>query len=390
MQHRTPTPPARRIACALAAGARRFHRTTAAIAVALVTAACGGGSGATAPVGTTPVTPPPSSATGTRGPAPALHVQGNTLVDTAGRTVRLHGVNRSGTEYACIQGYGIFDGPSDSASVAAIAAWNTNAVRVPLNESCWLALDGVKPQYSGATYQQAIADYVARLNRAGLVAILDLHWTGPGTTSKTGQAPMPNRDRTPEFWRQVAQRFGTNDAVIFDLFNEPWPDSNRDTPEAWRCWRDGGTCAGVSYTAAGMQELVTAVRGAGATNVLLLGGVEYAASLSGWLAARPTDPRNNLVAAWHVYSFSGCNVRSCWDATAAPVAAQAPLLLSEIGEDDGGSAFVGSLMDWMDAHQGSGYLPWSWDVWGTPMDLVSNYDGTATTYGATFRTRFSH
>ena len=201
---------------------------------------------------------------------------------------------------------------------------------------------------------------------------------------------MPSRDRTPEFWREVAQRFGTNGAVIFDLFNEPWPDSNRDTPEAWRCWRDGGTCAGVSYTAAGMQELVTAVRGAGATNVLLLGGVQYAASLSGWLAARPTDPRANLVAAWHIYSFSACNARSCWDATAAPVAAQAPLLLSELGEDDGGSAFVGSLMDWIDAHAGSGYLPWSWDVWGTPMDLVSNYDGTPTTYGATFRTRFSH
>src|SRR6266487_707754 len=80
-------------------------------------------------------------------PAPAVHVQGNRLVDLAGRPVRLRGVNRSGAEYACAQGWGIFDGPSDSASVSAIASWRTNVVRLPLNETCWLGLNGVAPAY---------------------------------------------------------------------------------------------------------------------------------------------------------------------------------------------------------------------------------------------------
>jgi len=84
-------------------------------------------------------------------------------------------VNRSGTEYACAQGWGFFDGPSDSASIAAIAAWKANAVRVPLNETCWLAINGVKPAYAGANYARAIGDFVDRLNRAGLVVILELH-----------------------------------------------------------------------------------------------------------------------------------------------------------------------------------------------------------------------
>src|SRR6266567_9084309 len=269
-------------------------------------------------------------------PAPAVHVQGNRLVDLAGRPVRLRGVNRSGAEYACAQGWGIFDGPSDSASVSAIAAWRANVVRLPLNETCWLGINGVTPAYAGANYQQAIADYVARLNRAGLVVILDLHWTAADTAKALAQAPMPNRDHTPEFWRQVATAYGHNNAAIFDLFNEPFPDSNADTPEAWRCWRDGGTCRGMSFQAAGMQELVDAVRGTGATNVIIVGGVQYAARLSHWLANKPSDPLNNIAASWHIYNFSWCSSQACWDSTAAPVARQVPLVLGELGQDDRG------------------------------------------------------
>src|SRR6266446_8188900 len=160
------------------------------------------------------------------GVATAVHVQGNQLVDSAGRPVRLRGVNRSGTEYACAQGWGFFDGPSDSASVAAIVSWKANAVRVPLNETCWLAINGVNPAYSGANYARAISDYVARLNRAGLVVILELHWSAAGTAVALGQAPMPDRDHTPKFWREVGAAYGGNNRVIVDLFNEPFPDNN--------------------------------------------------------------------------------------------------------------------------------------------------------------------
>src|SRR5207247_6179150 len=180
-----------------------------------------------------------ANAAGSLGPppmwtdAPAVHIQGNQLVDSAGRVVRLRGVNRSGAEYACAQGWGFFDGPSDSPSVAAIAAWRANAVRVPLNSTCWLGINGVTPAYSGDNYRRAISDYVARLNRAGLIVILDLHWSAADTTKALSQAPMPNRDHSPEFWRQVAAAYKGNTSVIFDLFNEPFPDNNSDTPEAW-------------------------------------------------------------------------------------------------------------------------------------------------------------
>jgi len=71
------------------------------------------------------------------GTAPALHMSGNRLVDRMGRRVVLHGVDRSGGEYACVQGWGIWDGPMNQASVSAMKAWRVTAVRVPLNEACW-------------------------------------------------------------------------------------------------------------------------------------------------------------------------------------------------------------------------------------------------------------
>jgi endoglucanase len=143
----------------------------------------------------------------------------------------------------------------------------------------------------------------------------------------------------------------------------------------------------MTFVAAGMQELVTAVRSTGSTNVIMIGGVQYAGTLTQWLARKPADPSNNLAASWHVYEFGWCRNASCWDIQAAPVARQVPLVVGEIGQSDGGSAFVNTLMDWLDARNAS-YLAWVWNVWGSPMDLIANYDGTPTTYGSTFRTRF--
>ena len=62
-----------------------------------------------------------------------LRVVGNRIEDSNGTQLFLRGVNRSGSEYRCIQGGGFFDGACDEASVRAMKTWNINAVRVPLN-----------------------------------------------------------------------------------------------------------------------------------------------------------------------------------------------------------------------------------------------------------------
>ena len=84
-----------------------------------------------------------------------------------------------------------------------------------------------------------------------------------------------------------------------------------------------------------MQELVNTIRSTGASNVLMLGGVEYANSLSDWLRYRPTDPMGNLVAGWHAYNFNLCKAgNGCWNGYIAPVSTQVPLVAGEIGEND--------------------------------------------------------
>jgi hypothetical protein len=317
-------------------------------------------------------------------PAPTgLHAVGNRIVDGAGQTVRLRGVNYSGTEYACIQGWGIFDGPNNLASVQAIASWKANAVRLPLNEDCWLGINGVAAAYGGANYQAAIAGYVALLTQNGLIPVLEVHWSAPGTQQATGQQPMLDRDHSVELWRQIAAAFKGNTSVVFDLHNEPHPDGNRDTTAAWTCWRDGGACPGISYQAAGMQELVTAVRGTGATNLIMLGGVQYANTLTRWLAYKPTDPLNNLAASAHVYPTGNlCGSVACYDAQYAPVAQQVPLIAGEFGESVNDSVCGVSqsniLLDWLDQHN-AGYLAWVWNTWGTScgdLSLILDFAGT--------------
>ena len=259
---------------------------------------------------------------------PLVHVRGNQLVDQNGNVVRMLGVNRSGAEYACAEGWGLFDGPTDTdAAIAAMRTWDINAVRLPLNEDCWLGINGVLPQYGGVNYQNAIVDYVNRLNAHGILVVLNLHFSAPGTTIPDNQWPMADEDHSPAFWTSVATVFHNNQSVVFDLFNEPNPDGGKDSTAAWSCVLNGGICAGISYQTAGMQQLVNVVRATGATQPLLIAGPQYAGDLDAWLQYEPVDPVNQLIASVHIYepNYAPCASVTCWNTVMAPLATVVPV-----------------------------------------------------------------
>jgi hypothetical protein len=282
------------------------------------------------------------------------------------------GVNRSGSEYACIQGWGIFDGPSDAASIQAMANWHINFVRVPINEDCWLGINGVNSAYGGANYRNAIVNYVNLLHRYGMYAEITLMWTAPGTQVANYNPQMPNLDHSPAAWLSIASTFKNDPAVIFGTLNEPHG-------VGWACWRDGGAACSLGFPVAGFQTLVTTIRQSGATQPITVPGINYSNDMTGWLQYRPSDPLNQLMAEAHVYGKNACDNPTCFNSQMLPVANTVPMIWSEVGEtydaSDCGSSIMSGIMPWSYAHT-VGMAAWTWDTWGNCLSLINNYNGT--------------
>ncbi len=136
-----------------------------------------------------------------------------------------------------------------------MAPWKFNTVRVGINEANWLGytvynmtgssgsptLTSTNPDnygiYTNLSYPNQIAAQVAELNAAGYYVILTLAGTHPGLLGTTGQDAMADQDHSIQLWQSVAAMFGypngtalkrnggnvDNRAVIFELFNEPFP-----------------------------------------------------------------------------------------------------------------------------------------------------------------------
>ena len=324
-----------------------------------------------------------------------LRISGNKLIDGRGRghVVQLRGVNRSGTEYACIQGWGFFDSPhpdqpDSPGMIAAMKSWRINAVRVPLNEDCWLGINTPAGR-GGAPYQRIIEQYVRELNAAHLYVILDLHVAAPGSTPSIHIDRMPDADHAPTFWRSVASTFKNNHTLVFDLYNEP---NHVD----WGCWQQGCTIPAYddgyglqpSYRAASMQQLLDAVRSVGAAQPVMAGGINWSLDLSQWLSHPLDDPLHRLAASEHNYGILSPCTGGCRSAILA-VHKHHPVVIGELGETDCRHSYIDGFMRFADRHRLS-YLGWTWDAgggWtctGGPT-LISDYSGTPTPFGIGLR-----
>ena len=320
--------------------------------------------------------------------APIVEVQGTALKNGVSPSLfRLIGFDVSGTEAGCVSGWGISTAPISASEAHAIASWHVNAVRVPLNEDCWLGINGLGAKYAGAPYRNAIHRWVKLLGTVGICVILDLHWSAPGRLKAIGQWPMPDSSHANRFWSEVAKSFRTDPSVIFDLFDEPALGGSHPLRADWSCLLRGCVsahklgcgsasvaCPVVTYAVAGTQSLVDAIRSTGARQPIMVAGLAWASDPCGlydtggnsgqcmWVEYEPVDPLHQIIASYHAYSRSICKVTSCWDKSVSPVLKVAPVVTGEFGETDGcKSRFVRSYMTWAD-RSGISYLAWNWGV----------------------------
>ena len=319
----------------------------------------------------------PGGGGGTGGAAPALHVSGNQLVTAAGATYRLLGVNRSSGEFACVQGNGhVGQGPPDQASVDAMKTWNIHAVRVPLNEECWLGTFDVPAASGGATYQQSVKDYVDLLVANGITPIVEMHWnygvytgTGAGCSdaNATCQKPMPDAQYAPTFWTQRGHRVQGQQRGRLRPVQRALPGRGRQLGDATAAGPACATAAPAPASATrspACSALVNAVRATGATNVHhgrrpdLDQRPDPVADLQADRPGRQHHGRRGTRT-----TSTPASPRPAGTARSAPVAAQVPVTAGEIGQNTCAHDYIDQVMAWADAH-GVGYLAWTWNPWG--------------------------
>ena len=301
----------------------------------------------------------------TSGTAPALSlplsVQGNRVVDAAGRTVVLRGVQRDGTE----GGPGASPTAVSSRELGLIgwqqsSSWHATVVRVPLGSAQWT---GACPSLATdpATYKARIDAEVQALTAQGIVSLLDLHTSTAGCTS-IGRHAMPDAPISQQFWKDVATRYRANQLVAFELYNEPhwvtdatWLQGSADASVqdcdvtapltgtyAQRLQQKSALAkcqaSAPRYRAAGMQALYDVVVTAAPGHLVVVDG-------NGWGGMPSSQPvsawAGNLVLGMHAYICASpgaaCNVTA---KAAAPMglldgwlnpAASAPVLVTEMG-----------------------------------------------------------
>ena len=346
--------------------------------------------------------------------APTIRVQGRQLVNGAGRAVQLRGVNRAGFESRCsYDSTGFADGPVDQASVAALRSWRINTVRLTLNEDCWLGVNGLPVGGDAAGYRGAVHAYISLLRRSGLYVMPVVEVFGPDTQKATQIDYMPDKSHMLDFWRSFAAAFKSDHGLLFDPVTEVamahWNDPHLDPPGQWACWLHGCTIDSVyngaaRYAAAGLQSIVDTIRATGATQPIVLGGLDYNADLTQLLAYLPKDPGHQLVASAHVYDFvQGKAVESTFRDQVEPIAKHVPVILGELGErhcDSGTGTYTRHVLALIDAEQREGnlvgVLEWAWNAgggWHCPTGsngeggplVIRNYDGTPTIMGSVYR-----
>jgi endoglucanase len=293
------------------------------------------------------------------------YVEGNAIYDGNDQIHIFRGIDRPSLEWNP-DGEGL-----TSADIDLIAGWNANVVRLALNQGFWLQGSVVHEP----DYRQRVDEVVQWSKAAGMDVILDLHWSDRGNLSQyPGQQRMADQN-SRTFWQSVADTYKDDGHVLFELYNEPHDVS-------WSVWRDGGD-SGDGFQVVGMQELYDTVRNAGADNLVLIGGLDYAYDLSGVPDHRVQG--YNIVYATHPYDF-GNKQPGDWTDDWGFLADTDPIFVTEFGSFDCDASYSQELINYAEQRDLS-WSAWAWYPGGCGFPaLIENWSGTPSATGQIIKT----
>jgi hypothetical protein len=291
-------------------------------------------------------------------------VSGNQILDPNGNVYSIHGVDRASYEWSRTG-----DGHFTQTDFNNIAAWNANTVRIATNQDYVL----IDSSCYDSNYLGRLDAAVAAANNAGLNVIFDLHWNDGGVAGicANGQQNLADT-RSLTFWQIMADRFRDNPTVFFELYNEPHSIS-------WDCWLNG------CDNWVGMQQLYDTVRNKGFTNLVIIGGLNWAYDLKEVPTHRVSG--SNIVYATHPYDFFGKQPEN-WPSDFGFLTATDPVVATEFGDFNCTPGYVQTALDYFDAPEGDpsrrmGWTGWAWNVPGSCgfPSIIADWNGTPSVMG---------
>jgi hypothetical protein len=233
-------------------------------------------------------------------------------------------------------------------------SWRSNIIRLPFNQDWAL---------NHPNYLEALDFVIDQAGSRGAYTLLDLQWldaTTPRGTNGDGSAnfvpPLPNL-QTVEAWQLIAARYSTENAVLYDIFNEPH-DALSDDRNQLLGMRNDGTTFPLSSDRVSMAEwqpwaakLVNTIRLQNPNALIFIPGTNWAYDLRGF----PIPSLDGVVYSSHVYRNKGDD----WQGAFGDLSNSHPVFVGEWG-GGAGDLDWGQRLELFLRERNLGWTAWSW------------------------------
>jgi len=305
---------------------------------------------------------------------PALHTQGNQILDANGNTVVLRGVAIPDIGVLFTEGNGISGVTGRIDEILGAAGLDIRAIRLPVyprtvpnnGDPTYSPLPypvgPAAPGEAGAGTDLTAQQYIAQVlqpavdyaTSKSLYAIVDYHQIDNVTTGTSSADAVT-------FWTTVAPVFASYSNVLYEAFNEPIDSTGNAGITAAGAWTTAFTAAAQSW--------ITTIRAGAPSNVIIVGSPSWSQYPDGALTAGLMG--GNLAFTAHAYPSNWPGSMDAFQNRVAKAAMGEPVAMTEWGYQIGTATPNDTWAQNLQAFVNDGGESWTaWVAdpsWGPPM-----------------------